>query len=402
VSSNEEKLSVAIEITVPRLGWSMEEGTFIEWRRADGDRIAPGDTLFVLESEKAAEEIESLDRGVLRIPPDAPKPGDKVLVGQVLAYLVAEGEAAPLAQVQRRKAETTAPDQQGRITEERTPSATAADRRTPAISPRGRRAASELGVNWSGVKGSGRNGRIRERDIRAAAAERTDGRLIPHSNHRRVIAARMVAGVTQAAPVTLTARADATNLVMLRNQFKTDTTSPNEIIPSYTDLILKLTAVALRQHPLLQAQWRDDGLFVPNRVDIAVAVDTDAGLLVPVVRGVDELTVMQIAARSHELIALARAGRLTAEEMRDATFTVSNLGHLGVDAFMPIIHLPQCAVLGVGRISREPAVVDNQIVPRDRMTMSLTFDHRVVDGAPAARFLDTLRACIEQPSPWLT
>jgi pyruvate dehydrogenase E2 component (dihydrolipoamide acetyltransferase) len=261
--------------------------------------------------------------------------------------------------------------------------------------------ASELGIDWSGLKGSGRNGRIRERDIRAAA-DRTVGRLIPHSNRRRIIAARMVAGVTQAAPVTLTARADATNFVMVRNQLKTNATSPDEITPSYTDLILKLTAVALRQHPLLQAQWRDTGLFVPNPVDIAIAVDTEAGLLAPVVRGVDELTVCQIAAESHKLIALARAGRLTAEQMRDATFTVSNLGHLGVEAFTPIIHLPQCAVLGLGRIAREPAVVDNRIVPRDRMTLCLTFDHRVVDGAPAARFLDTLRACIEQPSPSLT
>jgi pyruvate dehydrogenase E2 component (dihydrolipoamide acetyltransferase) len=393
---------VAIEITVPRLGWSMEEGTFIEWRKADGDRIAPGDTLYILESEKAAEEIESLDEGVLRIPLDGPKPGDIVNVGQVLAYLVAEGEAAPLARMQPRKAETAAPEQQSRFTEERTSVATAGNRRNPAISPRARRVASELGVTWRGLKGSGRNGRIRERDIRAAATQRTDGRLIPHSNHRRIIAARMVAGVTQAAPVTLTARADTTEFVVLRNQFKANAVSPNEITPSYNDLILKLAAVALRRHPLLQAQWRDDGLFVPNRVDIAIAVDTDAGLLVPVVRGVDELTIAQIAAQSHELIARARAGRLTAAQMRDATFTVSNLGHLGVEAFTPIIHLPQCAVLGVGRISREPAVIDNQIVPRDRLTLSLTFDHRIVDGAPAARFLDMLRTCIEHPAPWLT
>jgi pyruvate dehydrogenase E2 component (dihydrolipoamide acetyltransferase) len=397
-----EEFSVAIEITVPRLGWSMEEGTFMEWRKADGDRIGPGDTLYVLESEKAAEEIVSMDAGVLRIPLDGPKPGDKVLVGQVLAYLVAEGEAAPLARLPQWKVETTAPDQPGRMREERASIATAAERRTPAISPRGRRVASELGIDWSGLKGSGRNGRIRERDIRAEAADRTAGRLIPRSNHRRIIAARMVAGVTQAAPVTLTARADATHFVTLRNQFKTNSASPDEITPSYTDLILKLTAVALRQHPLLQAQWRDDGLFVPNRVDIAIAVDTEAGLLIPVVRGVDQLTVGQIAARSHNLIALARAGRLTAERMRNATFTVSNLGPLGVEAFTPIIHLPQCAVLGLGRIAREPTVVDNQIVPRDQMTLSLTFDHRVVDGAPAARFLDMLRACVEQPSPWLT
>src|SRR5262249_31520813 len=161
--------------------------------------------------------------------------------------------------------------------------------------------------------------------------------------------------------------------------------------------IVKLSALALRQHPLLQAQWRDDGLFVPQCIDIAVAVDTAAGLLVPVVRGVDRLTLREVAARSHELIAQARAGRLTAEQMRDATSRVTNLGPLGSDAFPPIIHLPQCAVLGVGRIVREPVVVEDRVVPRYMLTLSLTFDHRVVDGAPAARFLATLRGCLEQP-----
>jgi pyruvate dehydrogenase E2 component (dihydrolipoamide acetyltransferase) len=234
-----------------------------------------------------------------------------------------------------------------------------------------------------------------------AAAGGSGGRLVPHTNLRRTIAARMVAGVTQAAPVTLTTRADATNLVGLRNQFKAAAASPDDVVPSYTDLIAKLAAAALGRHPLLQAQWRDDGLFVPGRTDIAVAVDTDAGLFAPVLRGVDRLTLRQVAAQARDLIERARAGRLTADDMRDATFTVTNLGAFGIDAFTPIIPLPQCAVLGVGRIAREPAVVEDRIVPRDVVTLSLTFDHRVVDGAPAARFLDTLRHYVEQPAPRL-
>jgi pyruvate dehydrogenase E2 component (dihydrolipoamide acetyltransferase) len=207
----------------------------------------------------------------------------------------------------------------------------------------------------------------------------------------------MVAGVTQAAPVTLTTRADASNLVNLRDQFKT----AGETAPGYTDLILKLAATALRQHPMLRAQWREDGLYVPDRVDIALAVDTEAGLLAPVVRGADRLGLREIVEQTRQLIAHARSGRVTAEQMRDATFTVSNLGGLSIDAFTPILHLPQCAVLGVGRIVREPAVVEDKIVPRDRITLSLTFDHRVVDGAPAARFLNTLRSFVEQPAPRL-
>jgi pyruvate dehydrogenase E2 component (dihydrolipoamide acetyltransferase) len=374
----------------------MDEGTFAGWLKRDGDRVNRGDALFVLESDKAAEEIEALDAGILRIPPDGPKPGDKVQVGQVLAYLAAEGEAAPLTCGGRQTADAAAP---ATLVPVASPAlaATTEARRRPAISPRARRAAAELGVEWIGLRGSGRGGRIRERDVRAAAAGRPQGRLIPHTNVRRAVAARMVAGVTQAAPVTLTTKVDATNLVSLRNQLKAAATAPDDIVPSYTDLVLKRAAAALRRHPLLQARWREDGLFVPDRIDIAIAVDTDAGLLAPVLRAVDQLTLQQVAARSRDLIARARAGRLTADQMRDATFTVTNLGGLGIDAFTPIIHLPQCAVLGVGRVVREPAVLDGRIVPRDMVTLSLTFDHRVVDGAPAARFLATLRGCLEQP-----
>jgi pyruvate dehydrogenase E2 component (dihydrolipoamide acetyltransferase) len=380
---------VPIPITVPRLDWSMDEGTFGGWLKPDGARVTPGEPLFILESDKATQEIEALDAGILRLSANGPNAGDKVQVGQVLAYVAAEGEAIAAL------AEPAAPPKPGPV--KAVPAAVTTPRRRHTSSPRARRVAAELGVDWSSLPGSGRNGRVRERDVRAAAAARPGGKLIPHTNVRRVIAARMVAGVTQAAPVTLTTHADATNLVNLRRQFET----AGEIVPSYTDLFLKLTAVALKQHPFLQAQWRDEGLFVPDRIDMALAVDTDAGLLVPVVRAVDRLSLREVAVQSRALIAQARAGQLTAEQMRDATFTITNLGGLGIDAFTPILHLPQAAILGVGRIAREPVVMGDDMVARDRVTLSLTFDHRVVDGAPAARFLATLRGCVENPAPWL-
>ncbi len=385
---------MAAAITVPRRGWSMDEGTFAGWLKKDGEQVRQGEALFVLETDKAAEEIEALDAGTLRLPADAPRPGDVVKVGQVLAYLVAEGEAAPQT-CGAQAVEAVHSARQGPTAPDMSQSAPMARRRR-AISPRARRAAAELGVEWVGLRGSGRNGRVRERDVRAAVAGQAEGRLIPHTSTRRTIAARMVAGVTQAAPVTLMVRANAAEFVKARGRFR-EAVGPGEGVPGYTDLLLKLIAAALRQHPLLQAQWRDDGLFVPERIDIAVAVDTEAGLLAPVVRGVDRLTVREIAARSRDLIDRARAGRLSAEEMRGATFTVSNLGGLGIDAFTPILHLPQSAVLGLGRIVREPVVVGDRVVPGDVTTLSLTFDHRVVDGAPAARFLDALRRRLEAP-----
>lgn len=180
----------------------------------------------------------------------------------------------------------------------------------------------------------------------------------------------MVAGVTQAAPVTLHTKVDATGLVNWR-----DSLTPR---PSFNDLLIVLTAAALKRHPLLQAQWRDDGLWMPNGTHIAFAVDTDAGLLTPVIRNADQLTAEQVVSQLRDLIERARNSKLASGEMQGATFTITNLGMFGIDAFTPIINLPQSAVLGVGRI------LDGFI------TLSLTFDHRVIDGAPAARFLQDL------------
>ncbi len=388
---------MAQPITVPRLGWTMDEGTFAGWLKADGDHVQVGEALFALESDKATENVEALDAGILRIPADGPQVGDKVKVGQVLAHLVADGESLPVGggtrpAVAALALPTPAPVNHG-------PQSREAQAR-PASSPRARRVARELGVDWTILPGTGRRGRIRERDVRAAAPSVDGGRVIPHTPVRKAIAARMVAGVTQAAPVTLTTKVDATNLVDLRQQFTT-TPRADDVIPGYSDILMKLTALALRQHPLLQAQWREDGLFIPANIHIAFAVDTEAGLLAPVIENADQQSLRQLAGTSRELVTRARAGTLQAAQLRGATFTISNLGALGVDAFTPIITLPQCAVLGVGRIVREPAVIGDRVVPADRLTLSLTFDHRVLDGAPAARFLDTLRQGIENPAPWL-
>jgi pyruvate dehydrogenase E2 component (dihydrolipoamide acetyltransferase) len=206
----------------------------------------------------------------------------------------------------------------------------------------------------------------------------------------------MSAGVHDSAPVTLVTKADATNLVGLRRRLLS-TAVPHTAAPSYTDIVVKIAAESLRQHPLLNAQWREEGIFVPDVIHIAVAVDTPDGLLAPVVRDAASLTLSALAAETRRLIESARRGTLKAAEMADATFTVSNLGPFGVDAFTPIINPPQCAVLGVGRIVREPAVVGDLVQPRDMVSLSLTFDHRIVDGAPAARFLGQVRRQVENP-----
>jgi pyruvate dehydrogenase E2 component (dihydrolipoamide acetyltransferase) len=391
---------MAFEITVPRLGWTMEEGTFGEWLKPDGAEVQAGEQLFTLESDKATEGIEALDSGILRIAPDAPRPGDVVAVGKVLGYLVGLGEAAPFASSGAARAQTTVAEPVRVAAPARPRGGSQADFPQPprvAISPRARRVARELGINWTGLQGTGRAGRIVERDIRAAADSET---MAPASQLRRRIADRMLASAQTTAAVTLTTKADATELRKLRDRFKAEDAGKNRV-PGYTELMIKLTAGVLRQHPLLNAHWQQDRLMLSPVVHMGLAVDTPAGLMVPVIRDVHSLSLDQVAEASRALAERARQRRLRAEEMQDGTFTITNLGRYGIDAFTPLLNVPQVAILGLGRVVSEPAVYQGQLVPRDMLTLSLTFDHRAVDGAPAARFLDTLRQTVEQPLAWV-
>jgi pyruvate dehydrogenase E2 component (dihydrolipoamide acetyltransferase) len=201
-------------------------------------------------------------------------------------------------------------------------------------------------------------------------------------------------------PATLTTTANATHLAALRQQFKVASTA-DTIVPSLTDFFVKLTALALERHPLLAARWADDHLEMAADINIGIAVDTGAGLLVPVVQRVPALPLRQLAAQSRDLIERARSGKLTARDMQGGVFTVTNLGMFGIDSFTPIINYPECAILGIGRIRRLPAFVAEQIVGQDQVTLSLSFDHRIVDGVPAAQFLQTLAQAVENPGPWL-
>jgi pyruvate dehydrogenase E2 component (dihydrolipoamide acetyltransferase) len=202
------------------------------------------------------------------------------------------------------------------------------------------------------------------------------------------IAQRMLAGVVQAAPVTLTTKVDAEPLIAYRAQLKEK--GEGGAVPSYNDILISLSAQTLRELPALNSCWHLDGIHLYDAVHIATAVDTDAGLLAPVIRDVDHLTVRQIAEQSRELIEKGRAGRLTQKHLEGGTFTVSNLGMFGIDAFTPILSPSQAGVLGVGRIVEEPVVRNGQIQVGHTLTLSLTFDHRVIDGAPAARWLQRL------------
>ncbi len=450
---------MAAEVVMPRLGWTMEEGVLVEWLKRDGDMVQAGDIIFTVESDKAINEIESYESGILRIPPDSPPPGAKIPVGGLLAYLVQPGETPPFdTAAEGASQRTTQP-----VVQASAPVAQTVERTNgqghPVISPRARRVAGELGVDWTTLSGSGRTGRIVERDIRAAAAqlpaaaqagavratplarrvaedlvvdleklaatmpgkriERSDveraakaaerpaapvlpGTRTPISSVRRIIADRMAASAHTTAPVTLTTEADATELVRLRKQLKND--SAARIVPSYNDLLVKLAAQALLEHPALNARFEGDEIVQAQVVSIGLAVDTERGLLVPVIRDVQNKALRQIAQESAALIEQAQRAALSPDALQSSTFTITNLGMYEIDAFTPIINLPECAILGVGRITPKQIVVDaeaERVAIRHMVYLSLTFDHRLVDGAPAARFLQRIKHFVEQPYLWL-
>ena len=398
------------EVVMPRLGWNMEKGILVQWHKRDGEFVQAGEILFTVEADKANQEVEALESGVLRIPPGSPALGSEAPVGTLLAYLLQPGEAEP------GKAAPSKLTPAGRVATApaagEAPSLVSPVRsaaQAPAISPRARRVAHELGVEWASLTGSGRTGRIVERDVRQAAARQATvipapavavtatGTPAPMTTVRRLIAERMAASAHTAAAVTLTTEADATELVRLRRQIGAD---PSRPAPSYNDLLAMLVAQALVEHPALNARLEGETIVQSRSVNVGLAVDTERGLLVPVLRDVQIKPLRQIIQESAALIEAARAGRSDPNDLRGGTFTITNLGMYEIDAFTPIINLPECAVLGVGRIVPKQVVMDadaGRVAIRHMMFLSLTFDHRLVDGAPAARFLQRVKQYIEQP-----
>jgi pyruvate dehydrogenase E2 component (dihydrolipoamide acetyltransferase) len=402
---------MSIEITIPRLGWSMDEGIFLGWLKKDGETISPGDALFQLEGEKAVQDVEAIDGGILRIPPHGPKDGDTLPVGAVIGFLAAPGEEVDFKRISSGATSSGATgglsarvDSATAGTGSKLPLATAADAEGPfsdrrvMISPRARRIAKELGVDWTTITGTGSTGRIREQDIRAAKSASPSTTRSAGTSLRHIIARRMSESGQQTAPVTLHTVIDATRLVAVRQEFKKQAKSPRDMVPSFSDIFVKICAAALRQHPHVNARWTERGPEELSAVNIGIAVDTDAGLLVPVVKDPLSLRIKDLARQSAELIEKARDRKLPADRLQGGTFTITNLGAYGIEAFTPIINYPEAAILGLGRIVRRPAAVDDKLFIRDEMTLSLTFDHRLVDGAPAARFLQTIARLIENLS----
>ncbi len=414
--SVEAGAEVVADIRMPKLSDSMEEATVLEWLKQPGDTIRRGDPLVEVETDKANVVYEAETDGTLEeIVVGA---GETVPLGEVIARLRTTHAAGAAPAAPATPPPSAAPAPEPGSTPERGPAPSRAAHRPPSSAPTGdraratpsaRRLAEELGVSLEGITGSGPGGRIVGADVRALAGSgagstpdstapgsgRGGATEIPLTPTQRTIARRMSESRSQIPEFTLQTEIAMEEAANLRDDLRAAGADP---LPSFNDLIVRAAALALRELPALNGSFEDGKIVRHGRVNVGIAVATDDALLVPTIHDADLKSVGEIAAESRRLAERARTRSLTAEDLADGTFTVSNLGMFGVRRFTAVINPPQVGILAIGEVAERPVVEDGAVVARKTMEVSLSCDHRVVYGAEGARFLERLCDLLEQPT----
>jgi pyruvate dehydrogenase E2 component (dihydrolipoamide acetyltransferase) len=409
---------MATRIDMPQLGLTMEKGTILQWLKAEGERVEKGQPVVLIQTEKVEYEVEAPGAGTLLT--ILAKEGTELPVGGVMGVLGQPGEdVSSFAEARAPSAESRAarPEVPGPSPETRAPEASPV--RAPGervkISPVAKKLAQEHGIDITTLSPSGPEGRIVREDVeRAIAAKSREPRaahpegtreeraaipeVIPLAGIRKVIFDRMGQSWREAARVTLFADADMTEIVRLRQEKGADWERRFGIKPSYSDLIHMAVARALREEPRINCRLDGQSVRVRREVNLTFAIDLGEGLVAAVIREADKKSLGDLTRAARDLAERARTNRLTPDDMADGTFTVTNLGGVGVEYFTPIINPPQAGILGVGKIQEKPVVRGGGIHIRPMMTLSLVFDHRLIDGAPAAKFLAKVKELLEQPA----
>ncbi len=405
---------MAEKIIMPQLGTTMTEGMVHKWLKQVGDKVKKGDVLVEFSTDKYAAEIESETDGILRA---IYVQEGEVPVLTVLGIIAGENEEIE-EPAKEMIGENKVGDTVAEVKEETEPiieqvKTNNLETRIKA-SPLAKKTAQNLGVNLAQVPYSKSTGRIKQKDVlefhesnlvQSATMQRQNKSFgatvmpadtqVPMSTMRRVIGKRMTESIVTAPQVTEMCEANVDKLIELRNNLNSQS---QDVKITFTDILIKITAAALRQVPQMNASRTQDNIILHDRINIGVAVALDDGLVVPVVKDADRKGVKAISSEIKELAGRAREGKLSSDDTQSGTFTVSNLGNFGVEGFTPIINLPECGILGIGRIVRRPVVDENdQIVPANMMTLSLTLDHSVADGAVAAKLLKLIVDYIEYP-----
>src|SRR5689334_11847466 len=399
---------MATEVKLPRLGQGMESGTIVKWLKSEGEAVEKGEPLYELDTDKVTQEVEAEASGVLiRI---AVNEGE-VPVGETIAFIGKEGEEAPASAEKPAEAPQREPEREaGRAAAAAAAAAQPAPSSSPATngrikaSPLARRIARERGIELASLRGTGPDGRIVAEDVERGAVAAPAGtpaavpageiESIPLTNIRKTIARRLTAA-WQAPVFQLTVTADMTRanaLVARARELNPD------VRITVTDLLAKLCAQALIRHRDVNVQFTEDALLVFPTANVGIAVAAPQGLVVPVVRSVERLSLAEVAAARGDVVGRARDNKLTTQDLEDGTFTISNLGMFGIEQFVAVLNPPQAAILAVGATVDTPVARDGAVEIRPVMTMTLTVDHRAVDGAEGADFLRTVKQFVEDPA----
>jgi len=396
---------MAFSVVMPALEMAQETGKLIAWRKKEGDRVSKGEPLLEIETDKAVVEVEAPADGLLLGIKAAQ--GDDIPVGQTIAWIVAPGEALPVENssavpAARRGAPREATP--GEIPPRAVPGSEPASR--VKISPKARRLANELGVDLAAVRGSGPGGEILASDVESARTAldsgRTPGNLEVPSSVGRIMAERTAQSWTTAPHFFISREIDATRLNQYRNRMAAERAPAHQgpatsVRVTHTDLLVALVARVLLQHPRLNASWSAEGIRIHHHVNMGIAIAVHDGVVAGVIPNAHTASLAQIASRRAEVAERARAGKLRPADIADATFTISNLGMYHVDQFSAIITPPQAAILAVGAIVDRVVAVEGTPAVRPTMTLTLSCDHRVADGARAALFLNDLARAVREP-----
>jgi pyruvate dehydrogenase E2 component (dihydrolipoamide acetyltransferase) len=386
---------MAISVVMPALEMAQENGKLLAWRKKEGESVSKGEPLLEIETDKAVVEVEAPGDGILA--GITAEVGAVIPVGETIAWLVAPGEKPPA------KAETAAPAARAQV--RMAPAAGTATQ----ISPKARRLAKELGVDIGLIQGTGPDGTITSEDVQTAANAKAGGAPAgsaamtaatePLSQLARLMAERTTQSWTSVPHFFLVQSVDCGALMDAQKKLSAE--SAVGTAPTITDLLIKLIARVLEKHPRMNASWAGDGIRLNADINISVAMAVKDGVVGAVIPKTNKEPIAALSVLRRELTERARAGRLRPADISGATFTLSNLGMYKVDAFTAIITPPQCAILAVGAIADAVVPVDGKPGIRPMMTMTLSSDHRVVDGARAAEFLGELTGAIREPEKWL-
>ncbi len=393
---------MAFSVVMPALEMAQETGKLLAWRKQEGDRVAKGEPLLEIETDKAVVEVEAPADGILAgIKALA---GADIPVGETIAWIVAPGETPPeeseAAAAPAARAKTEPHAASGAVRAEE-PAAERAGR----ISPKARRLAKELGVDAATLRGTGPGGEILAADVQAAAsaASGVSGKKaieVPGAIGRRM-AERTTQSWTSVPHFFVSREVEAGALNDLRGRAAAEIERTHPVKVTHTDLLVALAARVLVKHPRLNASWSAEGIRLHDHVNMGVAIAVDDGVVAAVIPRAQTATLTEIAVQRRDVAERARAGKLRPADIADATFTISNLGMYHVDAFSAIITPPQAAILAVGSIADRIVAVEGKPAVRAMMTLTLSCDHRVADGARAALFLNDLAEAIRDPQKWL-